>query len=380
MSSLKSRLVRLGKRVDSHGKLLAKEGYKNVTRFSGKEVGVDGIVINAVNYTGEAIEPFTCVNLVESDFESQILRFYYAEDIDEDEYCIYGSLLNYTPDGQTGMVQISGRALLRIYKGAIPIIVGEKLYPLPNAVGTKGLVSTIGNSGDCIGNGIGRALKLEGTNTVLMEVYLGGVGGGGGTVSGYNVRVATTGSITLNDLQIVDGISLAVGDLVAVWNQADPIENGMYEVAEEGEEEGSGDWTLDEAFDLDSLYKPIFVGEGNKFGRTEFFVTDTDTIKWRRSNYFVKVATTADHGLTGTANVDSQSIAAEDLVLVWKQNTTSQNGIYVVKSTGDWTKIVSFDVNDIGITVGVALGTLYGKLNFVVTAANTVVAMGGVWL
>lgn len=42
-------------------------------------------------------------------------------------------------------------------------------------------------------------------------------------------RVATTAAITLSGLQTIDGVALADGDRVLVWQQADATENGIYE-------------------------------------------------------------------------------------------------------------------------------------------------------
>lgn len=61
-------------------------------------------------------------------------------------------------------------------------------------------------------------------------------------------RVATTASITLIDLQTVNGVALSAGDRVLVKDQADPIENGIY-VA------GTGDWYR--AKDFDGTYDAV---------------------------------------------------------------------------------------------------------------------------
>jgi len=58
-----------------------------------------------------------------------------------------------------------------------------------------------------------------------------------------SVRVATTGNITLTDLQTIDGISLQAGDRVLVKNQIDPAENGIYTVVD------SGNWVRSEDAD-----------------------------------------------------------------------------------------------------------------------------------
>lgn len=47
-----------------------------------------------------------------------------------------------------------------------------------------------------------------------------------------SVLVATTEDITLSGLQTVDGVSLSAGDRVLVKDQADPIQNGIYDVVD----------------------------------------------------------------------------------------------------------------------------------------------------
>jgi hypothetical protein len=44
-------------------------------------------------------------------------------------------------------------------------------------------------------------------------------------------RVATTGNIVLSGLQTVDGVALAAGDRIMVWQQSDPTTNGLYNVS-----------------------------------------------------------------------------------------------------------------------------------------------------
>ncbi len=50
------------------------------------------------------------------------------------------------------------------------------------------------------------------------------------------VRAATTGNLTLSGLATIDGIVLAAGDRVLVWQQSNPISNGIWDVS-------AGAWT-----------------------------------------------------------------------------------------------------------------------------------------
>lgn len=70
-------------------------------------------------------------------------------------------------------------------------------------------------------------------------------------------RVATTGNILLNGTQTIDGVAVAVGDIVLVKNQTDATQNGIYIVA-------SGAWTRStEADSWDELVGAvIFISSG----------------------------------------------------------------------------------------------------------------------
>ena len=74
-------------------------------------------------------------------------------------------------------------------------------------------------------------------------------------------RVATTGDITLNGLQTVDGISLVANDRVLVKNQANGAENGIYVVS-------TGSWTRSIDFNTSDGYQVttgafMFIEEGS---------------------------------------------------------------------------------------------------------------------
>lgn len=91
--------------------------------------------------------------------------------------------------------------------------------------------------------------------------------------------------------------------------------------------------------------------------------------------YAVKVATTANHALTGLANVDGITMASDEDVLVWKQSTASENGLYKTAS-GAWTKVKDFDASMLYKTISVVLGDSLGGTFFDVTATNTVKGKG----
>ena len=75
----------------------------------------------------------------------------------------------------------------------------------------------------------------------------------------------------------------------------------------------------------------------------------------------VKVATTGNVTLSGLTTHDGYTLVAGDRILVWKQNTPSQNGIYTA-SSGAWTKVAADSKQ--GAFVFVENGTLYNDWFF----------------
>lgn len=86
----------------------------------------------------------------------------------------------------------------------------------------------------------------------------------------------------------------------------------------------------------------------------------------------VECATTANHGLSGTASVDGTSLSAGELVLVWKQSSSSQNGVYAVSSS-TWKKIGK------PVLVVTRSGTSWGRLLFQMTSTTAYNPCGAVY-
>lgn len=95
-------------------------------------------------------------------------------------------------------------------------------------------------------------------------------------------------------------------------------------------------------------------------------------IDWKAS---VRAATTANITLSNTQTVDGVSLVAGDRVLVKNQSTGSANGIYVVVSSGAWTRSTDAD-NGAEITAAFAVfveeGTTNADSGWVLTNNGTV--------
>ncbi len=89
----------------------------------------------------------------------------------------------------------------------------------------------------------------------------------------------------------------------------------------------------------------------------------------------VAAATTANITLNDTQTVDGTALSAGDRVLVKNQTDQTENGIYDVVASGDWTRSPDFSQdNDVlqGTLVYVAQGTVSGGMIFGLTTANDV--------
>ena len=137
----------------------------------------------------------------------------------------------------------------------------------------------------------------------------------------------------------------------------------------------------------DEIYatRDVIGGTGVSVGGEEVkWIDDNrDGRSWRpetqAGGFSVRVATTANHSLSGLAAVDDESINDGDLVLVWKQSSSAQNGIYAA-STDEWTRTQPFDVSFLYRVVHVAWGTTHRLQSFICTTYNQVNPMGAVYL
>lgn len=128
------------------------------------------------------------------------------------------------------------------------------------------------------------------------------------------MKVATTTNITLSNTQVVDNVSLSVGDRVLVRAQTNAAENGIYTVQNTAwtratDANVTGD-IVDGSF--------IFVERGNTYADTSFVQTNSNPINMgSTSQNWVVFATagsiTAGNGLTKTGN---------------NLDVVAQNGIY----------------------------------------------------
>lgn len=102
-------------------------------------------------------------------------------------------------------------------------------------------------------------------------------------------RVATTGNITLNGLQTIDGVALASGDRVLVWAQTNPVLNGIYAA-------DTSDWQRDVDFSGigDSVEGTLVgVNEGTSYPVSFWRLTTDAPVIGTSSLTFVLLSTSA---------------------------------------------------------------------------------------
>ncbi len=155
------------------------------------------------------------------------------------------------------------------------------------------------------------------------------------------VRVATTANITLSGTQTIDGISVIVGDRVAVIGQTTGSANGIYLVA-------SGAWTraLDADSATDVFGMTFFVSEGTTNGNKVFTMTTDAPITLNTTSLvFAQIGAngTAYSAGTGISIVGSTISVAS--TTPQKYTTTVGNGsltsITVTHSLGTKAVVVS---------------------------------------
>lgn len=213
------------------------------------------------------------------------------------------------------------------------------------------------------------------------------------TVSAWKetVRCATIASGTLassfENGDVIDGVTLATGDRILIKNQSFGGENGIYVVASSGSPTRATDCDSSEEF----VGAITFVSEGfiNKDTIWECTTDATITVDststvwdhvrpavtaWKPS---ARVATTA-FGTLSTAfengdTVDGVTLATGDRILI-KNQSSAENGIYVVNASGSPTRALDCDSSAefVGAAVWVSEGTVNADTIWVCTTNATI--------
>ncbi len=173
-----------------------------------------------------------------------------------------------------------------------------------------------------------------------------------------SVRAATTASITLEGLQTIDGVSLAVDDRVLVKNQTNPVLNGIYVV-----KSGSGaanEWLrADDAGDGELTAGSFtFVEEGTANGDSGWVVSTDgaitvgeDSITWTQFSGTGQI--TAGAGLTKTGNT-------LDVVGTADRITVNANSVDISNTYAGQSSITTVGTISTGVWEGTTIDVAHG--------------------
>lgn len=202
-----------------------------------------------------------------------------------------------------------------------------------------------------------------------------------------SVRATTTANITLSGTQVVDGVSLTVGDRVLVKDQTNAINNGIYVVA-------SGAWTRAADADEPAEVSPglfLFVEEGATNGDNGYVITSdaplavgTDALTFTQFSGTGMIV--AGDGLSKTGNTLNVNVAngieitSDNVQLastVAGNGLTYSSGVLAVGGTADRIT-VSADAIDIASTyVGQSSITTLGTIATGTWSATTIATTRG---
>lgn len=210
--------------------------------------------------------------------------------------------------------------------------------------------------------------------------------GGGGSSSAATVRVATTGNVNISNAlengDTIDGIALATGNLVLVWQQTVPAENGIYVVpASGGASRSSSFATFNDncgaliTVQQGSLYSDkIFLGTANAggtLGTTAITFSDQTTPTASTSAPgIVELATSAeaDAYTDSTRAVTPQLVARTGRTF---QPTIADDGVYLIPVTPSAFTGMGMVMSNISNTYAVFFASNVGGNSLGATPAGT---------
>lgn len=123
------------------------------------------------------------------------------------------------------------------------------------------------------------------------------------------VRVATTAAVTLTGLTVVDGVQLAYGDRVLVKNQANQLENGIYDAYENR-------WVRSKDFDgardaVDGTL--VYCNEGTANGDTYYRLASGNPVTFGTSAIVFEYATLGAGAVAAAEAAAAIAVAAKDV-------------------------------------------------------------------
>lgn len=212
-------------------------------------------------------------------------------------------------------------------------------------VATKQYVDTIAASGVTYHTPV----KYE-TPTALTATYNNGSSGVGATLTNAGTLAAFA----------PDGVVASVNDRILVYNQANPVQNGVYTVTTVGS--GSVAWVLTRATDADTyaLKSPNGLGEGDAF-----FVTSGDT--GAGETYICNTSGTITFGTTAITFVQVSSA----------QVYSAGTGLTLTGTVFSLTSPVATTLGGTGLTSFTSGGAVYATSSSALTTGTLPATAGG---
>lgn len=168
-----------------------------------------------------------------------------------------------------------------------------------------------------------------------------------------NVRVATTGSITLSGTQTVDGVALVAGDRVLVKNQSTASQNGIYIVA-------AGAWSRATDADINAEVTAglnVFVSEGGQAATLWFLANAGSITLGTTALTFTQIGAAnsylAGNGLQLTGNVFS-------VLGTTNRISVSGSGVDISANYAGQSSITTVGTITTGTWQGTPIGVAYG--------------------
>lgn len=199
-----------------------------------------------------------------------------------------------------------------------------------------------------------------------------------------SVKAATTGNITLSGTQVIDGVTLSVGDRVLVKDQSTASQNGIYVVA-------AGAWSRSTDADAPAELNPgtfVFVEQGTVNDNTGFVVVSdtvltigTDDINWTlfsTSGTLVAGAGLSKNGYTLEVNTAANGgieISADNLQLkssLAGAGLTYTSGVLDIVGTANRITVNADNIDIASTYVGQSSITTLGTITTGTWTANVI--------
>nr|BAR25957.1 phage-related tail fiber protein [uncultured Mediterranean phage uvMED]BAR25985.1 phage-related tail fiber protein [uncultured Mediterranean phage uvMED]BAR25992.1 phage-related tail fiber protein [uncultured Mediterranean phage uvMED]BAR26043.1 phage-related tail fiber protein [uncultured Mediterranean phage uvMED]BAR26086.1 phage-related tail fiber protein [uncultured Mediterranean phage uvMED] len=254
-------------------------------------------------------------------------------------------------------------------------VTGNKTFSGSVALGSSATASTPSSGDDSTSVATTAYVQGEGFITGNETITVSGDASGSGTTSisltlaNSGVSAGTTSGITVNAKGLITGITSLVASDIPSLTAAKISDFDSTVQANRLDEMANPTGSVDlNSQKITNLATPTAASDAATKGYVDASQQGLDVKE------SVKAATTGNITLSGTQTIDGVSLSVGDRVLVKNQTTGSENGIYVVASSG-WSRAADADA-DSEVTAGlftfVEEGTVNGDAGFSLTTNDDI--------